>query len=62
MLERDIFSAWTDAAIMKGAGIPTLIFGPAGDGEHALVEYVEIDSVLACARILVQTASAFCGQ
>ncbi|MCP4519708.1 MAG: M20/M25/M40 family metallo-hydrolase, partial [Delftia sp.] len=55
-LGRDIFPAWTDAAIMAGAGIPTLIFGPVGDGAHALVEYVDIDSVLACARIVAQTA------
>jgi len=61
-LGRAIFPSWTDAAITERAGIPTLVFGPAGDGAHALVEYVEIDSVLACARVLVQTAIAFCGQ
>jgi acetylornithine deacetylase len=53
---------WTDAALMQEAGIPTVILGPKGEGKHALVEYVEIDSVVACARILVHTAIAFCNQ
>ena len=51
---------WTDAAIMQEAGIPTVIFGPKGEGKHALTEYVEIDSVVTCARILARTALDFC--
>jgi acetylornithine deacetylase len=51
---------WTDAALMQRAGIPTVIFGPRGDGKHALVEWVETDSVVVCARILVRTALEFC--
>jgi acetylornithine deacetylase len=53
---------WTDAALMQQAGIPTVIFGPAGEGKHALLEYVDIDSVVSCARILVGTALEFCNQ
>jgi acetylornithine deacetylase len=51
---------WTDAALTQEAGIPTVVFGPKGKGAHALVEYVEIDSVVACARILARTAIEFC--
>jgi acetylornithine deacetylase len=51
---------WTDAALMQRAGIPTVIFGPRGEGKHGLVEWVDTDSVAACARILVRTALEFC--
>lgn len=53
---------WTDAALMQEAGIPTVIFGPKGEGKHALVEYVEVDSVVTCTRILARTAIDFCNQ
>jgi len=51
---------WTDAALMQEAGIPTVILGPCGEGKHAMVEYVETNSVVACARILARTAIEFC--
>jgi acetylornithine deacetylase len=53
---------WTDAALMQQAGIPTVIFGPAGEGKHALLEYVGTASVVSCAQILVRTALEFCNQ
>jgi len=53
---------WTDAALTQQAGIPTVIIGPKGDGKHAVVEYVELDSVVTCARILLDTALRFCPQ
>lgn len=52
---------WTDAAILGGAGIPSVIFGPGGAGLHGLDEYVNIDEVLACRDALVETAKAYCG-
>ena len=33
---------WTDAALLAGAGIPTVLFGPAGEGAHAAVEWVSL--------------------
>lgn len=60
--ERATGLIWTDAALMQEAGIPTVILGPKGEGKHALVEYVEIDSVVVCARILTRTAIEFCNQ
>jgi acetylornithine deacetylase len=51
---------WTDAALMQQVGIPTVIIGPKGEGKHGLVEWVDSDSVVSCARILVHTALEFC--
>jgi len=45
---------WTDAAIFDAAGIPTLNYGPAGAGAHAAVEWVDLDSVVTCARVLAE--------
>jgi len=52
---------WMDAAIFGAAGIPTVDFGPSGAGAHEAVEWVELDSVVDCARVLVETARGFCG-
>ena len=53
---------WMDSAILGGAGIPSVIFGPAGAGAHAAEEYVEIDSVVRCAEVLASAAVEFCGE
>lgn len=52
--------AWLDSAILAQAGIPTVIVGPSGDGAHAAVEYVDLDSVMTTARVLVQSIIEFC--
>ena len=46
---------WTDAAILAGAGIPSILFGPTGAGLHSVEEYVDIDSVLICRDVLAET-------
>ncbi|MGH2872746.1 MAG: M20/M25/M40 family metallo-hydrolase [Solirubrobacteraceae bacterium] len=51
---------WADSGILAEAGIPCAIFGPAGDGHHTAQEYVEVDSLIACAEIIEATARAFC--
>jgi acetylornithine deacetylase len=53
-------SFWMDAAFFSAAGIPTVVFGPHGDGAHAVEEWVDLDSVDRCARVLEQTMRAFC--
>ena len=53
-------SFWTDAAILAGAGIPSLLFGPSGRGLHSREEFVEVDSVLQCEQVLVDLCEAFC--
>jgi len=52
---------WTDAALLAGAGIPTVVFGPAGEGAHADVEWVDLASVETCAAVLVAVTREFCG-
>jgi acetylornithine deacetylase len=53
-------SFWTDAAILSAAGIPTVVFGPVGAGLHGVMEWVDLNSVLQCAQIVVAAAQEFC--
>lgn len=53
-------SFWADAALIAAAGIPTVLFGPAGAGAHAADEWVDVDSVAAVARTLLGVAARFC--
>jgi len=55
-------SFWTDSAILKEAGIPTVIFGPSGEGLHASIEYVDFNSVITTTKILIKTIIDFCNQ
>jgi len=61
--EADIIgaTAWMDSAILSAAGIPTVIFGPGGEGAHAVVEWVDLEQVQRCVEVLVATAEEFCG-
>jgi acetylornithine deacetylase len=53
-------SFWTDAAILGGAGIPSVLFGPTGAGLHGLEEWVDAASVLTCRDALVSLAREWC--
>ena len=53
-------SAWMDAAFLSAAGIPTVVFGPSGEGAHAVEEHVELESVEQVAEIVLDTARRFC--
>jgi acetylornithine deacetylase len=55
-------SFWTDAAILAGAGIPSVLFGPGGAGLHSTVEYVNVDDVYVCRDVLVETVTRLQGQ
>lgn len=37
-------SFWTDAGLLGEAGLPTVVYGPAGAGAHAVVEWVSVSS------------------
>jgi acetylornithine deacetylase len=50
-------SFWTDAALLAGAGIPSILFGPGGAGLHSVVEYVNLDDVYLCRDILCETVN-----
>lgn len=51
---------WTDAALFSAAGIPTVCFGPGGEGAHANVEWVDLDDVEHLVDILLATTKDFC--
>jgi acetylornithine deacetylase len=51
---------WADSALLGAAGIPTVLFGPRGGGEHETVEWVELASVERLRDVLVATAEDFC--
>jgi acetylornithine deacetylase len=53
-------SYWADAAFIAAAGIPTVMFGPAGEGAHAAEEWVSIASTEQVVRTLVATAARAC--
>jgi acetylornithine deacetylase len=53
-------AAWMDAAFISAAGIPTVVFGPGGTGAHAVEEWADLDSLVACAEVVSATAMAFC--
>jgi acetylornithine deacetylase len=58
--DRGGVSFWTDAAFLSAAGIPTVVFGPGGNGLHSLNEYVRVAEVLACRDALIELARSFC--
>jgi acetylornithine deacetylase len=51
---------WADAALIAAAGIPTVMFGPGGEGAHAAEEWVSISDTEAVARTLVAAAACVC--
>ena len=62
-------AGWTDAQVLDGAGIQSVLFGPGAEEDptteslsqaHAAVEYASIRSVATCSRILVAVARSFC--
>jgi acetylornithine deacetylase len=52
---------WMDSALLSAAGIPTVIFGPGGEGAHAAVEWADLDQLEHSCAILLATAQEFCG-
>jgi acetylornithine deacetylase len=55
-------SFWTDAAVLGHAGIPSVLFGPGGEGLHSTVEFVSVADVLLVRDALVEVAKRFCGE
>jgi acetylornithine deacetylase len=51
---------WMDAALIQEAGIPTVVFGPAGAGAHAVEEWVDLASVETCTDALTVAARELC--
>ncbi|MFN2636736.1 MAG: ArgE/DapE family deacylase [Gemmatimonadaceae bacterium] len=54
-------SAWTDAALLNAAGIPTVCFGPGDIGmAHSAEEFVAIDEIERATRVLTGVVRSWC--
>lgn len=51
-------SYWADSAFIAARGIPTVLYGPGGDGAHAEVEWVSLADTRQCAAVLTGVARA----
>jgi acetylornithine deacetylase len=51
---------WADSALLAAAGIPTVVFGPLGEGLHSEVEWVDVASLERCVEIYTAVASELC--
>ena len=51
---------WMDSALLAEVGIPTVIFGPHGDGAHADEEWVDLASAEKARAVYAAVAAAFC--
>lgn len=51
-----------DAFLIQQVGIPTLLFGPCGAGAHNPDEYVEMNSVIKTAEVLLTAALEWCNK
>lgn len=52
---------WTDAALIRDAGIPTVICGPRGGGMHAGDEWVDLEALARFEQVLLNVTRSFCG-
>jgi acetylornithine deacetylase len=53
-------TGWMDSALLSAAGIPTVIFGPGGEGAHAVLEWSDLEQLERCADVLIATIEEFC--
>ena len=51
---------WADSAVFAAAGIPTVVFGPGGEGAHAQVEWVGLADLERCKDVYVAVARELC--
>ncbi len=51
---------WADSALLQAAGIPTVLYGPTGEGAHAEVEWVDAASLERCLEVYVAVAAELC--
>ena len=53
-------TGWLDSALLGDAGIPTIVFGPSGEGAHAESEWVDCESLGVCAQVYADVMEQFC--
>lgn len=55
-------SYWADSAYLSAAGIPTVLYGPEGEGAHADTEWVSRSGTVTAARVLTDLAGDVCSR
>jgi acetylornithine deacetylase len=53
---------WMDMALSNAVGIPTVAFGPSGEGAHADVEWVDLASLKTCVEVYLRAIELLCGR
>jgi acetylornithine deacetylase len=53
-------SYWADSAFLAATGIPTVLYGPEGEGAHADIEWVSRSGTSTATAVLTQLAQDFC--
>ena len=53
-------SYWADSAFLAALGIPTVLYGPEGEGAHADVEWVSRSGTTTVSAVLTQVVQEFC--
>jgi len=51
---------WADSGLFAAAGIPTVLFGPGGEGLHETVEWVELADLERCRELYLAVACELC--
>jgi acetylornithine deacetylase/succinyl-diaminopimelate desuccinylase-like protein len=51
---------WCDAALLHQAGIPSVVFGPSGEGLHGAEEWVDVESIKQTTAMLNALVADFC--
>jgi acetylornithine deacetylase len=51
---------WADSGLIAAAGIPTVLFGPAGEGLHETEEWVDLATLRRCLETYVSVAVELC--
>ena len=51
---------WADSGLIAAAGIPTVLFGPGGEGMHETEEWVELADLQRCFAAYLAVADEFC--
>jgi acetylornithine deacetylase/succinyl-diaminopimelate desuccinylase family protein len=51
---------WADSALFAAVGIPTVVYGPRGEGAHAATEWVELASAERCLAVYSAVAAELC--
>ena len=51
---------WCDAGLLNQAGIPSIVYGPKGEGLHAKEEWVSVSSIREVTDVLETTIRDFC--